>query len=193
MLARDYPCMVSRSFPHSEVRVGLSIVRCMLLSSFNQNWNMLTNFSKIPQYHILWKSVSDSQVSPCGQADKVKLICSFLYLHWKCVWKSMNGKADFSIILISFCDVRSIMDLFLQNKQTARHFASRFWNTYGCTFVSTICLLSHVTLGSGDGMSTVLVCFCLLWLFMFLKQNLLKWTYFKSFEDIQNNDRAEKL
>jgi hypothetical protein len=33
------------------IQVHVIVVR------FNQNWNMLTNFSTIPQYKILWKSI----------------------------------------------------------------------------------------------------------------------------------------
>jgi hypothetical protein len=37
-------------FPHAEKYVGLHTKCSLLLSDFNQNWNVLTNFSKIPKY-----------------------------------------------------------------------------------------------------------------------------------------------
>jgi hypothetical protein len=41
---------------HTEMHVGIH-VKCLLLSDFNQNFNISTNYSKTSQYQVLWKSV----------------------------------------------------------------------------------------------------------------------------------------
>jgi len=41
----------TQSFLYSEMHVGIYL-KCLLLFTVDQNWNVLTNFSKIPQYQI---------------------------------------------------------------------------------------------------------------------------------------------
>jgi hypothetical protein len=51
MSVRDSPCgcmdaCLTEDFPHAEMHVGLHVKCPLLLSNFNQNWNVLTNSSK---------------------------------------------------------------------------------------------------------------------------------------------------
>jgi hypothetical protein len=47
----------TQSRPHAEKHLGLHVKYLLLVFNFNQNWDVLTNFSETPQYQISWNSV----------------------------------------------------------------------------------------------------------------------------------------
>jgi hypothetical protein len=49
----------------------------LLLSHFNETWIFSTDFRKMLEYQISWKSFSRSQAVPCGPTDMMKLIVAF--------------------------------------------------------------------------------------------------------------------
>jgi hypothetical protein len=58
----------THSYPWAKMHVGLRSKCPLLLSHFNQNWN-ITHFHKIPQFQISWKSIQ--QFSSCyTQTDR---------------------------------------------------------------------------------------------------------------------------
>jgi hypothetical protein len=42
------PHVISRSLPRAEIHAGLHVKCLLFLSYFKQNWNVSTNFSKLP-------------------------------------------------------------------------------------------------------------------------------------------------
>jgi hypothetical protein len=56
----------SQSLQHAEIHVGLHVQCPIQLSSFNKNWNVLTN---TPQYHNE-NPFSHSSVVSCEQKDR---------------------------------------------------------------------------------------------------------------------------
>jgi hypothetical protein len=47
---RGFPNMVSRSLPHAETHVGLQVKCLLLVTDFNQNGEVLTNFGKTSNF-----------------------------------------------------------------------------------------------------------------------------------------------
>jgi hypothetical protein len=58
----------------TEMHVGFHVTYPLLLSSFNQNWNVLTDFTKTFQYKISLKLLHGSHVVAHRQTSMMKLI-----------------------------------------------------------------------------------------------------------------------
>jgi hypothetical protein len=54
----------------TETHVNLHIKCTLLLSDFNQNWNMSTNVNKTPHYQIWWKSIPQLLAVTCRKMGR---------------------------------------------------------------------------------------------------------------------------
>jgi len=52
---------------HAETHAGLQLTCTSFLPSFTHNWNVSSNFKKIPLFQISWKFVDPSQVLHAGR------------------------------------------------------------------------------------------------------------------------------
>jgi hypothetical protein len=74
-MARDVPGsgFLTQSLLFTEMHVGVH-AKIQLLSNFHQNWNLMPNFTKTPQYQFHGNLTCHSQVVTCIQTDRTILI-----------------------------------------------------------------------------------------------------------------------
>jgi hypothetical protein len=62
--------LTSRARDARRKHICLQAKRPLLLSNYNQTWNLSTSCSKIPQYKISWNSFNGSRVVTCDGTDR---------------------------------------------------------------------------------------------------------------------------